>query len=193
MVPYSKEMRRGGLAAYDRGEGTRAVALSFNCSEFLGPPRQAERRELGKIAPLLTRRRMPKWEIHREQIVELIAQHPDMTLQELKDELKTPLSRADALHGARKTEAGAEKSLKGRRTRPSRRLPNVRASWRAMQAGLAPERLVFIDETWAKTNMTPAARFAALGWSAAVPHGIGKRPRVSPRPLADQWGSPLLW
>ncbi len=28
-----------------------------------------------------------------------------------------------------------------------------RAWWRVMQAGLDPERLVFIDETWAKTNM----------------------------------------
>jgi transposase len=93
MLPYSKEMRREVLAACDRGEGTRAVALSFNCSESWVRRVKQERRELGKIAPLLTRRRMPKWETHREQIVELIAQHPDMTLQELKDELKTPLSR----------------------------------------------------------------------------------------------------
>jgi transposase len=28
-----------------------------------------------------------------------------------------------------------------------------RAAWRAGQGGLDPERLVFIDETWAKTNM----------------------------------------
>ena len=29
-----------------------------------------------------------------------------------------------------------------------------RAQWRLMQAGLDPNRLVFIDETWVKTNMT---------------------------------------
>ena len=29
----------------------------------------------------------------------------------------------------------------------------ARARWRVAQAGLDPERLVFIDETWAKTNM----------------------------------------
>lgn len=29
-----------------------------------------------------------------------------------------------------------------------------RALWQVQQAGLDPERLVFIDETWAKTNMT---------------------------------------
>lgn len=29
-----------------------------------------------------------------------------------------------------------------------------RAHWRILQAGLDPARLVFLDETWAKTNMT---------------------------------------
>jgi len=29
----------------------------------------------------------------------------------------------------------------------------ARAWWRVLQAGLDPNRLVFIDETWAKTNM----------------------------------------
>ena len=93
MVPYSKEMRREVLAACDRGEGTRVVALRFRCSESWVRRVKQERRELGKTAPLLTRRRTPKWDAYREQIVELIAQRPDMTLQELKDELETTLSR----------------------------------------------------------------------------------------------------
>lgn len=54
--------------------------------------------------------------------------------------------------------------------------PNVaqqRAEWRVLQAGLSPERLVFIDETWAKTNMTrPRGRSrAGTRLIAAVPHG----------------------
>ena len=31
----------------------------------------------------------------------------------------------------------------------------TRLAWREMQKGLDPQRLVFIDETWASTNMTP--------------------------------------
>jgi len=48
-----------------------------------------------------------------------------------------------------------------------------RAEWRVLQAGLSPERLVFIDETWAKTNMTrPRGRSpAGTRLIAAVPHG----------------------
>jgi transposase len=56
MAPYSKEMRREILAACDRGEGTRAVALRFRCSESWVRRVKQERRELGKTAPLLTRR-----------------------------------------------------------------------------------------------------------------------------------------
>jgi transposase len=38
---------------------------------------------------------------------------------------------------------------------------------------LDPERLVFLDETWAKTNMTPARGYAPRGQRLvdAVPHG----------------------
>ena len=93
MVPYSKEMRREVLAACDRGEGTRIVALRFKCSESWVRRVKQERRELGKTEPLLTRRRTPKWEVYRERIVELIAARADLTLQELKDELQTSLSR----------------------------------------------------------------------------------------------------
>ena len=94
MAPYSKEMRREILAACDRGEGTRAVALKFRCSESWVRRVKQERRELGKTAPLLTRRRTPKWEAYRERMLELIAAQPDLTLQELTDELGTDLSRS---------------------------------------------------------------------------------------------------
>jgi transposase len=93
MLPYSKEMRREVLAACDRGEGTRIVALRFKCCESWVRRVKQERRELGKTEPLLTRRRTPKWEAYRERIVQLIDERPDMTLQELKDELQTSLSR----------------------------------------------------------------------------------------------------
>ena len=51
-----------------------------------------------------------------------------------------------------------------------------RAEWRIGQAGLDPERLVFIDETWAKTNMTrPRGRsLRGTRLTVAVPHGHWK-------------------
>ena len=121
MLPYSKEMRREILAACDRGEGTRAVALRFKCSESWVRRVKQERRELGKIAPLLTRRRTPQWEPYRERMLELIAQRPDMTLQELKDALETTLSRQTLCTALQTLRLTLKKSSEGRRAGSTRR------------------------------------------------------------------------
>jgi transposase len=51
-----------------------------------------------------------------------------------------------------------------------------RAQWRRYQSRVDPERLVFIDETWAKTNMAPLRGWAPRGQrlEAKVPHGHWK-------------------
>jgi transposase len=48
-----------------------------------------------------------------------------------------------------------------------------RARWKAHQHRLDPKRLVFIDETWARTNMTPLRGWAPRGRKllAKVPQG----------------------
>jgi transposase len=51
-----------------------------------------------------------------------------------------------------------------------------RARWIKYQARFDPRRLVFIDETWVKTNMAPLRGWCALGRRllAKVPHGHWK-------------------
>ena len=51
-----------------------------------------------------------------------------------------------------------------------------RAQWTERQDQIDPERLVFIDETWIKTNMEPLRGWAPLGERliAKVPHGHWK-------------------
>lgn len=46
-----------------------------------------------------------------------------------------------------------------------------RVRWRARQAAVDPHRLVFIDETWVKTNMAPLR-----GWGRRGERLIGKAP-----------------
>jgi hypothetical protein len=48
-----------------------------------------------------------------------------------------------------------------------------RAQWKKYQGRIDPKRLVFIDETWAKTNMTRLHGRCARGMRlvAKVPHG----------------------
>jgi len=89
---YSAEFRREVLKACDAGEGTRSVATRFNVSESWVRRIKQERREQGKLAPLKTRKRTPKWTVHAQRIVTLIDQTPDLTLHELKEQLETTLS-----------------------------------------------------------------------------------------------------
>jgi transposase len=51
-----------------------------------------------------------------------------------------------------------------------------RRRWKAHQHRIAPQRLVFIDETWVKTNMAPLRGWAPRGQRlvADVPHGHWK-------------------
>jgi putative transposase len=51
-----------------------------------------------------------------------------------------------------------------------------RAQWIAQQSRIRPERLVFIDETWTKTNMAPLRGWAPRGARLVtkVPHGHWK-------------------
>ena len=60
------------------------------------------------------------------------------------------------------------------RDRPD--IAHRRAQWTKYQSRIEPERLVFIDETWTKTNMAPLRGWAPRGTrlTAKVPHGHWK-------------------
>jgi transposase len=62
----------------------------------------------------------------------------------------------------------------GERDRPD--VARRRAQWTKYQDRVEPERLVFIDETWTKTNMAPLRGWAPRGrrLTAKVPHGHWK-------------------
>ena len=56
------------------------------------------------------------------------------------------------------------------------KVARFRARWRTHQHRLDPKRLIFLDETWVKTNMTRTCGWAARGerLTAHVPHGHWK-------------------
>jgi putative transposase len=62
----------------------------------------------------------------------------------------------------------------GERDRPD--VARRRAQWTKYQNKIAPERLVFIDETWTKTNMAPLRGWGPQGRriKAKVPYGRWK-------------------
>ena len=70
----------------------------------------------------------------------------------------------------------------------------ARAEWRGRQAALDPARLVFLDETWATTNMARRYGRAPRGQRAldAVPHGRWRTTTVVAALRADGIAAPLV-
>ena len=69
-----------------------------------------------------------------------------------------------------------------------------REEWRHDQSNWAPERLVFLDETWAKTNLSRTHGRAPAGQRliAKVPHGHGKTTTFLAGLRASGWVAPLV-
>lgn len=126
MPVYSGEFRRQVLSACDAGVGTRVVATKFNVSESWVRRIKQERREQGKLAPLRTRRRIPKWAAEAEQIEKAILQQPDLTLRELKDKLGTTLSVQTLCRALQRLRLTLKKSAESLRAASARRGPEAR-------------------------------------------------------------------
>jgi len=73
-----------------------------------------------------------------------------------------------------RSSASKKSVVAGERDRPD--VAHRRAQWTKYQGRIEPERLVFIDETWTKTNMAPLRGGAPCGERliAKVPHGHWK-------------------
>ena len=88
MQPYEAEFRGEVLAACDRNEERRAIALRFKVSESWVRRIQQQRRETGQVAAKKAAPRQPKWHAWADWLVAKIAARPDIYPRELPVELK---------------------------------------------------------------------------------------------------------
>lgn len=176
MKDYSPEFRSAVLAACDAGGGTRDVALHFGVSTAWVRRIKQHRRERGKLAPYRTRKRIPKWAPEAERIRQAIEEKPDRTLLQLKAHLQTKLSVQTLCRALKAMKLTFKKKvlIAAEQQRPD--VARKRDEWRSNQATWNPEHLVFLDETWAKTNMTRIRGRSPRGKRliARVPHGHWK-------------------
>lgn len=95
MEAFSMDLRERVIAAYDRGEGsTRQLAEVFGVSRAWISKLLRLRRETGSIAAIAYRRG-PKPRLtdrHIDRICELLAEKPDLTLEEVRRRLRLPVS-----------------------------------------------------------------------------------------------------
>jgi len=174
----SFDLRTRVLAAIDAGLSCRQAAARFGVSASSAIRWQGMRREGGDARPKPQGgdRLSHRTEAHADLIHAALTAVPDITLPELKAHLAEKgahvsvsalwrFCRRHQITRKKKTAHAAEQDRPDIRKR--------RAAWFEGQLDLDPERLVFIDETWASTNMARRYGRARRGrrLRVGVPHG----------------------
>ena len=174
--PLSNDLRERVVSAVLGGASCREAASRFGVAVSSAVKWSQRYRATGSVMPgKMGGYRKPLLNPHRAFIVERIKQTPHLTLHGLKEELAARGVKVS--HNAvwlflRREGLRFKKTLfalEQARADVARR----RRRWRSWQGRLDPGRLVFIDETWIKTNMAPLRGWGPKGerLRAFAPHG----------------------
>ncbi|WP_076612137.1 IS630-like element ISRel6 family transposase [Rhizobium etli] len=174
--PYSNDLRERVIAAVVDGQSCRVVAERFNIAISSVVKWSQRYRATGSVSPgKMGGHRRRVLEPHRAFIVEQIEQTSHLTLHRLKDELAArgvSVSHNAIWQFMRREGLSFKKTLfaleQGRAD-----IARRRARWKAWQDRFDPKRLVFIDETWIRTNMAPLRGWGPRGkrLRGFAPHG----------------------
>jgi transposase len=157
MKPYSMDLRQRIAAAIDHGEGSfREIARRFRVSLSLIARLLRRRRQAGTLEPKPHGGGHPPALDHQaqEQLRELVRQHPDATLDELRQQLGVACSRSALARALEKLKLTRKKKTLHAQERDRPENQAQRQAFRATVATFDPHRLVFVDETGTNTAMT---------------------------------------
>jgi transposase len=179
---YSQDLRDRVIEAALSGPSLRQAAARFDIGVSTVIGWVCRLRESGEYsARRQGRPRGLKLDPHKDFLLPLIEAEPDMTIEKMRERLRddrgveastgtiwTFLDRC-RLTFKKKTAHASEQD------RPD--VLERRKDWFEGQLDLDPAKLVFIDETWASTNMAPMYGWAPKGerLRAGIPHGHWKR------------------
>jgi len=179
---YSQDLRERVIEAGTRGPSLRQAARRFGVAPstaigwvkrlFVEGEREARRQG---------RPRGSKLDPHRDFLLSRLADEPDMTLEKMQDLLREARGVRASLSTIWGLLDRADQSFKKKSVHASEQdRPDVvekREAWFEGQLDLDPNKLVFVDETWATTNMAPLYGWAPRGerLRAGIPLGSWKR------------------
>ena len=171
MRAYSLDLRKRVLADCDRGDATLVVAKRYQVSAAWVRRLRQRRRESGEIEPRKSGQpRGRRLAAYGEQLKALNAKRPDATLAELREALGASISIWTIWRALRDLKLSLKKTIHAaEQGRPD--VAARRAEWRIWQIGLDPRSLVFLDETWATTNL-----IHRYGWGPRDKRLIDKAP-----------------
>ena len=174
--PYSQDLRERVVASVASGRTCRATAVLFGVSVASVVKWSQRWRASGSAAakPMGGQRPL-QLKGERAWLLARIAEKPDLTLRAVVAELAergTPASYG-AVWRFSSTRASHLKKTLHASDQDRADIARRRTRWKTHQRRLDPRRLVFIDETWAKTNMTRRHGHFRRGARlvAKVPHG----------------------
>jgi transposase len=121
MKAYSLDLRERVLKDTDEGMGTTAAASKYSVSAAWVRRLRQRRAATGEIGPRPQRRGpVPAWVKHAGPIREAVRQRPDATLDEHRQALQLPLSRATLARALAVLGLTRKKSRFGRANRTAR-------------------------------------------------------------------------
>lgn len=123
-APYSEDLRRRVLGAYDRGMETKEVAENFQISPAWARRVKQRRREHGEMTHRpMGGKRFEK--IDRARLAELVARQPDATLEELRARLGVRCAISALSVALKKLGLSFKKRRSTRRSRTGPTSPNA--------------------------------------------------------------------
>jgi transposase len=174
--PYSLDLRERVVAAVLSGESCRKVASAFKVSVASVVKWSQRLRATGSPAARpMGREQARSLSAERDWLMARLRAVPDLTLRALVAELGergVVTSYGSVWRIVHDEGVSFKKTLFAtEQDRPD--VARKRVRWKTHQGRLDPARLVFIDETWAKTNMTRVRGWAPRGQRllAKVPQG----------------------
>ncbi|MGH9141831.1 MAG: IS630 family transposase [Vicinamibacterales bacterium] len=173
--PYSADLRTRVAAAIAEGETCRSIAERFSIAPSTVVKWSKRVRETGSPAPAkFGGHKTCSLAPHRAFVLAQIEKVPHLTLHRLKDllaECGVVVSHDTVWRFLRREGRSFKKKtlFATEQLRPD--VVRRRERWRRVSPRLDPARLVFIDETWIKTNMAPIR-----GWSPKGERLLGFAP-----------------
>ena len=159
--PLSTDLRERVVAARRSGLSRLATAQLFSVSGSSVQRWCRLDREQGNVAPKpMGGTRLFVLANEHDWLVERIAEQPDVALRTLLAELHEraiEVSYFAVWNIVDRTGLSYKKTLHAsEQDRPD--VARRRLQWQQRQASVDPQRLIFIDETWSKTNMSASVR-----------------------------------
>ena len=195
--PYSMDLRDRAISRILAGESVRSVASALSISAATVVRWSQRYRASGSAAPGKVGGHKPRLLVGELRDWLLDRTESDFTLRGLVAELAERGVKVDYVQVWRFAHAEGlsfKKSvLPAEQLRP--KVARRREQWKKYQGRPDPTRLVFVDETWAKTNMAPLRGWAPKGQRlhAKVPYGHWKTMTFIAALRSDRIDAPFVF